>query len=459
MKKFRTHYDNLNVSQNASPEVIKAAYKALAHKHHPDRNTNKQEAERIMKIINEAYRILSNEKLRAEHDRWIAEQEQKFNASSDTSSSYHTDTPQPEPHFEQQQGSTGGTGFSQSQPDNGFNQEMPLDKTMWQYFIAAITKNYFNFSGRATRKEMWAVFLYPQLLIACPFLVAASIGLSLPSNTEIEIGTIFVNLFLGSFGLLAGLVALLAIPLSLYAIIPAISTRVRRLHDLGFSGWWLLLIFLLYLLIIGFIIDIILMFFIEGNRIDNRYGPSPYPIKPNYSVSDILVIIATPIIACLFLLAKVSLPVQKTVSNPPEQSTYSTQSNTFTQPATYQEPVQSAPEQPVYPAQTQYTPQPTQQPTYIPEPATPVGMTLTLTQDVHIRQCPSKQCSSIGVLPKDASVTVSTDESNTSSYNGWLFVNYYGYFCQLQNHSNKTGCVSWDEDIEAKGWVYSGNLR
>ena len=38
MKKIHTHYDNLKVARNAPIEVIRAAYKSLSHKHHPDRN-------------------------------------------------------------------------------------------------------------------------------------------------------------------------------------------------------------------------------------------------------------------------------------------------------------------------------------------------------------------------------------------------------------------------------------
>lgn len=77
MAKFRTHYDNLGVSRNADPAVIKAAYKALAQKYHPDRNPNNPDAERIIKIINEAYQVLIDPIRRAEHDRWIDEQERQ----------------------------------------------------------------------------------------------------------------------------------------------------------------------------------------------------------------------------------------------------------------------------------------------------------------------------------------------------------------------------------------------
>jgi hypothetical protein len=75
MAKFRTHYDNLQVAENASVEVIKGAYRYLAQKWHPDKNPNDRElAERNTKIINEAYQVLSDPTSRRQHDDWIREQ-------------------------------------------------------------------------------------------------------------------------------------------------------------------------------------------------------------------------------------------------------------------------------------------------------------------------------------------------------------------------------------------------
>lgn len=70
-----TYYDNLKVSRTAPQEVIRAAYKSLAQKYHPDRNQGNNEAVRIMKLINEAYEVLSDPIKRAEHDQWIERQE------------------------------------------------------------------------------------------------------------------------------------------------------------------------------------------------------------------------------------------------------------------------------------------------------------------------------------------------------------------------------------------------
>ncbi|MFU8790377.1 MAG: J domain-containing protein [Methylobacter sp.] len=83
MAKFRTHYDNLNVSRNAPLNVIKAAYKALCQKYHPDKYTGGHEqALRIMKAINGAYAVLSDSGKRVEHDQWIARQE-RFHANNE----------------------------------------------------------------------------------------------------------------------------------------------------------------------------------------------------------------------------------------------------------------------------------------------------------------------------------------------------------------------------------------
>lgn len=65
----KNYYDWLEISKNASPEVIEKAYKALVKKYHPDLyEGNKQEAEEILKKINEAYGVLSDIDKRAQYD-------------------------------------------------------------------------------------------------------------------------------------------------------------------------------------------------------------------------------------------------------------------------------------------------------------------------------------------------------------------------------------------------------
>lgn len=72
MARIHTHYDNLKVARNAPQEVIRAAYKSLSQKYHPDRNSGSANANRIIQIINASYEVLSDPAKRREHDEWIA---------------------------------------------------------------------------------------------------------------------------------------------------------------------------------------------------------------------------------------------------------------------------------------------------------------------------------------------------------------------------------------------------
>ncbi len=62
------HYDALEVSPKASPEVIRAAYKSLVQRYHPDKNPgNAESAARAMAVV-QAYEVLSNPTSRAAYD-------------------------------------------------------------------------------------------------------------------------------------------------------------------------------------------------------------------------------------------------------------------------------------------------------------------------------------------------------------------------------------------------------
>lgn len=80
----KTHYDNLKVARNAPNEVIRAAYRSLSEKYHPDRHPGSAEAARIRKILDAAFDTLTDPVRRREHDQWIARQERadaEFNES------------------------------------------------------------------------------------------------------------------------------------------------------------------------------------------------------------------------------------------------------------------------------------------------------------------------------------------------------------------------------------------
>lgn len=69
----KTFYDVLQVSPNADPEIIKAAYRSLCQRHHPDKNPDNPDAEKIIKIINRAYEVLSDSVKRSGYDAALTE--------------------------------------------------------------------------------------------------------------------------------------------------------------------------------------------------------------------------------------------------------------------------------------------------------------------------------------------------------------------------------------------------
>lgn len=65
----KDYYDILGVSEDASQDQIKRAYRRLAKESHPDRNPDDDEAEERFKAISEAYRVLSDPEKREQYDQ------------------------------------------------------------------------------------------------------------------------------------------------------------------------------------------------------------------------------------------------------------------------------------------------------------------------------------------------------------------------------------------------------
>ncbi|HEU5076515.1 MAG TPA: J domain-containing protein [Polyangiaceae bacterium] len=68
--KVRNPYEVLELPSNATPEEIRAAFRRLGAKHHPDRHQDSSTAHARFKEINAAYQILSDPKKRAAFDRF-----------------------------------------------------------------------------------------------------------------------------------------------------------------------------------------------------------------------------------------------------------------------------------------------------------------------------------------------------------------------------------------------------
>ena len=105
--------------------------------------------------------------------------------------------------------------------------------------IQAVTlyfKNYVNFQGRSRRSEYWWVCLFNMI-------VSGILTAALP-----EIAGIW----------------------TLAVAIPSLSLAVRRLHDIGKSGWW----YLIGLIpLVGSII--LIVWFCKDSTEDNQWGPNP----------------------------------------------------------------------------------------------------------------------------------------------------------------------------------------
>ncbi len=112
-----------------------------------------------------------------------------------------------------------------------------------------VLKKYVDFSGRARRKEYWVFFLF-NLIISCVL-----------SAVDVFIGTYSAS---AGIGLLAGLYGLAV-------LLPGIGVTVRRLHDTGRSGWWILIALIP---LVGWIVLLVFMF-LDSQPETNAYGPNP----------------------------------------------------------------------------------------------------------------------------------------------------------------------------------------
>ncbi|MCT4357605.1 DUF805 domain-containing protein [Streptomyces sp. Je 1-79] len=106
-----------------------------------------------------------------------------------------------------------------------------------------VLKKYAVFTGRARRQEYWMFFLFNFIA-----LVVVAV----------------IDMAIGTYPLLYAIYALAV-------FLPSLGVAVRRLHDTGRSGWWLLIG------LVPLVGGIILLVFLasEGNQTDNSYGANP----------------------------------------------------------------------------------------------------------------------------------------------------------------------------------------
>jgi uncharacterized membrane protein YhaH (DUF805 family) len=120
--------------------------------------------------------------------------------------------------------------------------------------VRSFWSHYATFTGRSRRSEYWFV----QLFLVLTNIAVGVIDLILMDGD--------VDRFIANGG--GGIVGLVWI---LVTIVPALAVLVRRLHDIGRSGWWALIGFVP---IVGAIV--LLVFTVSDSAHgENKYGPSP----------------------------------------------------------------------------------------------------------------------------------------------------------------------------------------
>lgn len=112
-------------------------------------------------------------------------------------------------------------------------------------------KNILNFSGRTRRREFFPVFIVGFFVMGIAGFILSHIGLKFARD-----GLVFM-----------------------YDIV-TLSLCVRRLHDTGHSGFWLLLDLLWKIPLIGWLTGaigrlILIVFYITDSTVDNKYGANP----------------------------------------------------------------------------------------------------------------------------------------------------------------------------------------
>lgn len=118
-------------------------------------------------------------------------------------------------------------------------------------YLNVLRNHYADFRGRARRREYWMFTLVNAIIAFVLGLIDGVMGLNLGDGSQP--------------------VGLLGLIYSLVVLVPGLAVSVRRLHDTGRSGWWLLIG------LIPFVGAIVLLIFTvsDSQPGPNRWGPNP----------------------------------------------------------------------------------------------------------------------------------------------------------------------------------------
>ena len=124
-----------------------------------------------------------------------------------------------------------------------------------KYYLDVI-KNYVKFDGRARRKEYWMFVLFNVIFSFVASIINSVAGLNYTSSGN--------SYGYASVGIISSLY-------SLAVLLPSIGVGIRRLHDIGKSGWWLLIC----LVPLAGPIWLLVLLATNGVVGENQYGSDP----------------------------------------------------------------------------------------------------------------------------------------------------------------------------------------
>lgn len=133
--------------------------------------------------------------------------------------------------------------------------------------VSTCFRKYVDFQGRARRSEYWYFALFNGLALIGLVIVGAIIGVLLSSYTT------------DSKNVIIGAIVVLVVLYWLAIVLPGLAVAVRRFHDLGVTGWFVLIFAVAGAIpFVGWIASIgqLIWFCMRGTEGENDYGPDPY---------------------------------------------------------------------------------------------------------------------------------------------------------------------------------------
>jgi len=171
-----------------------------------------------------------------------------------TTNAGYTPPPPQQPGFAQD--------WQQALQQHGMGGQQPQNGGILYWYLEVL-KKYATFSGRARRREFISF-----LLIQCPI----NVFLGVLSGVVQAIAETSGSPVIGFFSLMF---SILFWSYVLAMLLPTLALDVRRLHDLGHSGLFLLLIFIPIVGPILVMAIFVSMLFRDGQPGENKYGPNP----------------------------------------------------------------------------------------------------------------------------------------------------------------------------------------